>query len=115
MNKNKGGRPTKEESERLKNKTSVRFTDAEFSFVMAQSKRAGLPLATYINQSAMEQTVAERISPEMMAQLRQLFGIANNLNQAMHLANSYNLQGLGEHVRRKLDDILNLINKIRLS
>lgn len=37
MRKNKGGRPTKEESERLKNKTSVRFTDAEFSFVTAQA------------------------------------------------------------------------------
>ena len=115
MSKNKGGRPTKEESERLKNRAMVRFTNAELSFVKAQADRAGLPLATYLNQAAMEQTVAERISPEMMVQLRQLFGIANNLNQAMHLANSYNLQGLATQVRRKLDDVLNLIHKIRMS
>ena len=115
MSKNKGGRPSKEESERLKNRTMVRFTDAEVAYVGAQSQRAGLPMATYINHAAMEQTVAERISPELMRCLRQLFGIANNLNQAMHLANTYNLQGRADQVRRKLDDILEIINKIRLS
>ena len=115
MARNKGGRPSKEESERLKHRTMVRFTDAEMAFVEAQSQRAGLPLATFIHHAAMEQTVAERISPEMMRSLRQLFGIANNLNQAMHLANAYNLQGRADQVRRKLDDILEIINKIRLT
>jgi hypothetical protein len=50
-----------------------------------------------------------------MRYLKSLFGIANNLNQAVHLAHIYGNGGRAVDLSAKLDDILSLINHIRLS
>jgi hypothetical protein len=50
-----------------------------------------------------------------MRYLKSLFGIANNLNQAVHLAHIYGNGSRAVDLSAKLDDILSLINHIRLS
>ena len=115
MTKNKGGRPRKDDADKQSCRVTANFTPADYGFIERQSDRAGIPPREFVRLAAMGQPVKERISREQMRLLRTLFGMANNINQAMHLAHSYNLRNEPKQVRRKLDDILDLINQIRLS
>ena len=111
----KGGRPPKEQGELLNKNVTVRFTEREHGFITRQADRADYSLSEFCRRAAMQQPVKERITPEVMRQLKSLFGIANNLNQAMHLAHMYNLKCQADEIEMMIDEVLTLINKVRLS
>ena len=77
--KHKNGRPKKMvRKEIFKN---IRFSKAEYFIVKQNASKAGLKITTYIRQMALQGKIISRLSEEERQFVRQLIGMANNLNQ----------------------------------
>jgi len=87
--KHPGGRPKK--TVRKESATGVRFTKAEYFIVRQKAARAGSKITAYIRQMAVEGKVTEAISEEDRQAVRQLAGMANNLNQLARKAHEEGL------------------------
>ena len=74
-NRPRGGRPPKPETERLKRRLVVCLTETDYDALCRKARGA---LARSI--------VRARMTPEMLTLLRQLTGMANNLNQLARMA-----------------------------
>ena len=77
--KHKGGRPVK--AIKREAATGIRFTKSEYFLVKHKASKAGLRITQYIREMAVEGKVLPRLTPEERDQVRQLVGMANNLNQ----------------------------------
>ena len=73
-NRPRGGRPPKPETERLKRRLVVCLTETDYDTLCRKARVAGLVCAD------------ARMTPEMLTLLRQLTGMANNLNQLARMA-----------------------------
>ena len=99
MKKNpKGGRPPKSASEKLKERLTVKMAAADYYALRGKARAAGLTWAT----------------AEQMTLLRQLAGMANNLNQLARKANSAGyVQAAAECTAliEKIDTLIDQINE----
>ena len=78
--KKKGGRPRKPNGRSYL--TGIRFTPAEYGIVQNKAKEAGRKPTVYIREAALKGgNVKASLNGEQMALIRQLAGMANNLNQ----------------------------------
>ena len=97
MKKNpKGGRPPKSASEKLKERLTVKMAAADYYALRGKARAAGLTWA------------------EQMTLLRQLAGMANNLNQLARKANSAGyVQAAAECTAliEKIDTLIDQINE----
>jgi predicted DNA binding CopG/RHH family protein len=106
--KRKGGRPKK--AVKKDAVTAVRFTKIEYAVVKQKASKAGLCISVYIRQMAVNGKVTPRINEEQSHFVRQLAGMANNLNQ---LAKKAHQEGLlkamlyFEGYRNQLDELIN--------
>ncbi len=88
--KKKGGRPRKPNGRSCL--TGIRFTPAEYQIVQNKAKEAGRKPTVYIRETALRGgNVKASLNAEQMALIRQLAGMANNLNQ---LTRKYHQAGL---------------------
>ena len=60
----------------------------EFYSLKAKARLAGITRSEYIRRCITASIVRQRLSPELMTLLRQLSGMANNVNQIAHKANA---------------------------
>jgi len=103
----KAGRPAKPIKREVR--TCIRFTKPEHFIIKAKASTAGLKVAAYIRQVAIYAKVTTRLTEEERHFVRQLIGMANNLNQ---LAKSCHQEGAlramlyFENYRKHLDEIL---------
>ena len=99
MKKNpKGGRPPKSASEKLKERLTVKMAAADYYALRGKARAAGLTWAEYAR----------------MTLLRQLAGMANNLNQLARKANSAGyVQAAAECTAliEKIDTLIDQINE----
>jgi len=79
MKRKKAGRPAK--AIRKEVRACVRFTRSEYFIVKEKAAKAGVNASTYIRQSAIYATIKNRLTDEERQYVRQLVGMANNLNQ----------------------------------
>jgi len=79
MKRKKAGRPAK--TIRKEIRACVRFTRPEYFVVKEKAAKAGLNASAYIRQLAIFATVRNRVTDEERQFIRQLIGMANNLNQ----------------------------------
>lgn len=80
--KRSGGRPKKTI---LRNKfVGVRFTAEEYRAVKEKAAEARFLLSDFLRQAALKVTINSRLSDEEISFVRQLAGMANNLNQIAH-------------------------------
>lgn len=106
--KKSGGRPKK----LIKREagTGVRFTKSEYFIVKQKASKAGLKITPYIRTMAIEGQVLARLNSEEKQLLKQLTGMANNVNQ---MAKKAHQEGLlkafffFEKTRAELDNFLN--------
>lgn len=77
--KHTGGRPKK--LVKRETVTGVRFTKIEYYVVKQKASRAGLRISLYIRQMALQGKIISKLSEEERQFVRQLSGMANNLNQ----------------------------------
>jgi hypothetical protein len=75
----KNGRPKK--AVRKEIVRSIRFSKTEYFIVKQNASKSGLKITVYIRQMAMHGKISPRLNEEERQIVRQLIGMANNLNQ----------------------------------
>ena len=111
-NRNTSGRPTKEPAEKKDYKVTIKMASYEYGSLKAKAFEANINQSEYIRQCIQASMVKQRITPELMNHIRQLSGMANNLNQIAHKANAAGYTGVHKHclfLIGKLDDVINKI------
>lgn len=86
--RNKGGRPRKEETEKLKYRVAVKMTVLDYFRLLTQAHQTGVLPSEYMRECFRNGYVKERLSEEHAGYVRQLCGMANNLNQLARKANA---------------------------
>ena len=77
--KQKNGRPKKAVKKEIVR--SIRFSKTEYFIVKQHASKWGLKITVYIRQMALQGQIIARLSEEERQFVRQLIGMANNLNQ----------------------------------
>ena len=105
--KRKTGRPIKAVKKEVR--ASVRFTRAEYFIVREKASKAGVTTASYLRQLAIHAQVTARLSDEERHFVRQLIGMANNINQiakSCHQEGTLKAMIYFQAYRGLLDDLL---------
>lgn len=88
---NKGGRPKKKLSEKRSYSVLLKLNTKEYFTLKSKANEAGLNKSEYLRTLIYESQVKARITPEQMNEIRQLTGIANNINQIACRLNTYGI------------------------
>ena len=75
----KNGRPKKAVKKEIIR--SIRFSKTEYFIVKQHASKSGLKITVYIRKMALQGQIISRLSEEERQFVRQLIGMANNLNQ----------------------------------
>ena len=106
--KGKGGRPAK--AVRREKQFSIRFTAVEYYTVKEKARESGFSLTIFFRQIALNGHVKTRLTLDEKHMLKQLIGMASNINQ---LAKAAHQQGLVaallcfEQYRMQFDELIN--------
>src|ERR1700677_3401728 len=106
MKKKKGGRPTKKLKRELR--ITARFSKLEHYILQQKAGKAGINVSEFLRQAAITAKVTARLTEEERNIIRQLIGMANNLNQMAKVANR---EGMGS-IRLLLEGCLLQVNSI---
>ena len=109
--KHKGGRPKKQVKREIIK--GVRFTQVEYYVVKNKAAKSGMGITVYIRQMAINGNVTARLNEEERQFVRQLVGIANNLNQLTkkgHQEGFLKAVLMFEQYRQLLDELLEKLN-----
>ena len=94
--RNKGGRPKKGAADKLKYRLTVKMATSDYYTLKGKAR------------------VKERLTPEHTGYIRQLCGMANNLNQLAHKANAAGFATVRLECRVLVARIEELLNRILL-
>lgn len=111
-NKNKGGRPPKNESDLRNNHVKVGFTDLEFDTVQYKAQQVGKRNSNYIHDAALNARVRSHINEEQVELVRNVAKMGNNLNQIAKKANQSGFISVRSYCERTVDQISLLITRI---
>ena len=109
-NRNKNGRPKKEEVDRKKYKLTFKMETKEYFSFRAKVRFSGVTQSEYIRRCIAKSEVKQRLSPEHLGYIRQLSGMANNINQ---IARKVNAAGYAEAYRENRNMIERLDNIVK--
>ena len=110
--RNKGGRPKKEMAERLNYRIGVKLTAADYFRLLTTAHKAGTSPNEYMRECLRNGHVKERLSKEHTGHVRQLCGMANNLNQLARKANAGGYSEVGWDCKVAVARIHELLTKI---
>ncbi|MFI3293571.1 MAG: DUF6290 family protein [Rikenellaceae bacterium] len=111
--KNRGGRPTIEESQRRNHSLKIRINSQELMTFKKSAKMAGISVSEYIRQAVINSKVEPRITPEVLCLIRSLCGMDNNLNQLARKANAAGYTLVHQESLRLADRINSLLTELR--
>lgn len=80
------GRPKASNLRKLTKSVTVKFSKPDYERLLRRSRQANRTLAEYIRDSAFEAQVVAKHSTEEATTMRNLVGMANNLNQLTKLS-----------------------------
>lgn len=86
--RNKGGRPKKGATEKLTYRVAVKLAATDYFRLMTRAYEAGVSSSEYMRECFRNGHVKGRLSEEHAAHVRNLCGMANNLNQLARKANA---------------------------
>lgn len=92
MKKKKGGRPTKKLKRELR--ITARFSKLEHYILQQKAGKAGINVSEFLRQAAITVKVTARLTEEERNIIRQLIGMANNLNQMAKVANREGMRSI---------------------
>ncbi len=104
------GRPQVSTLKRLTKSVTVKFSKPDYEMLRRRSKNANRKLAEYIRESAFEARIVAKHSAEDSAIIRNLTGMANNLNQLTKLSHQtgfYRTKNVVMELLEKLKSIMN--------
>lgn len=111
-NRNSNGRPVKAPAEKKGYKITIKMAKDEYGSLKAKAFEANINQSEYIRQCIQASMVKQRITTELMNHIRQLSGMANNINQIAHKANAAGYPGVHKNclfLNGKLDDVISKI------
>ena len=92
MKKKKGGRPPKKLKKELR--ITARFSKLEHYILQQKAGKAGINVSEFLRQTAITAKVTARLTEEERNIIRQLIGMANNLNQMAKVANREGMRSI---------------------
>ena len=111
-NRNINGRPAKKPFEKKAYKITVKMATEEYYSLKAKAGLAGINRSEFIRKCIRSTVIKQRLSPELMGHIRQLSGMANNVNQIARTANATGYIEVHNHclfMSERLDRIIKLI------
>ncbi|MEP7231871.1 MAG: plasmid mobilization relaxosome protein MobC [Ginsengibacter sp.] len=105
--KHSGGRPTKSVKRDIIK--GIRFSEIEYYVVKQKASRAGKNIAAYIRHASLQQKIQRSLNDEERQFVRQLIGMANNLNQLTKKAHQEGLKEIKimfEQYKKIIDQLL---------
>lgn len=109
--KHAGGRPNKATKRTMIK--GIRFTAEEYLSIKAKASQAGKTITTYIRQASLQQQIQITLDSEERQFVRQLIGMANNLNQLVKKAHQQDLLELMLELNYYKNAIDNLLHKLQ--
>jgi hypothetical protein len=112
MKTKKGGRPRKGLAEKLRYRIAVKLCTEDYYRIKSVAKTAGISMTEFARKAIIGCKIVPRMTVELMSLIRQLAGMANNLNQ---LARKANRDGFGSVVNEctnlaaRVDNVITLI------
>lgn len=110
---NRTGRPAKPIGQKKIYRVNVKMDTKEFYTLKAKSQEAGLLVSECIRQSVFRSVIRQRFTPEFRGLVRQLCGMANNLNQVAHKANAQGYESVSQENLCLSGQIRRMVNHIR--
>ena len=111
-NQNKNGRPTKGAVEKKGYKVSLKMGIIEYHLLKTKARLSGMTLSEYVRQALETSEVRQRLSPEHLGYIRQISGMANNLNQIAKQANTAGYSKVHQDCRAMITQMDNLLKRI---
>ena len=106
-----GGRPKLASYQKRTKCFRVMFTENDYIYIQSKAEQAGLSVNEFCHQAAMDCQVCQRISPEMVSAIRDLSGIANNVNQIAHQMHIYGLEAVKQQCFSIISESAELLPK----
>ena len=110
--RHKGGRPTLPKARRRSKSVTVRFSKIDYETLRVRCRKANRRLSEYIRESALQSEVVMPHTTENASLYRELAGMANNLNQLAHQANTYGYEQDAQLYHENAVEVSNLIKRI---
>ena len=111
-NQNKNGRPKKEEANKKKYKLTVKMETQEYFSFKAKVRSAGINQSEYIRRSIAKSDVKQRLTFEHLGYIRQIAGMANNINQIARKAHTAGYTEVHPEMMQSIAGLDNLIKRI---
>ena len=109
------GRPKASGIRKLSKSVTVKFSRIDYERLLHRSRQANRTLAEFIREAAFEASIVARHSTEEAAVIRNLVGMANNLNQLARLSHQtgfYRTRNAVMELLEKLKVIMNEYKKV---
>lgn len=97
--KKKGGRPPKKLSEKRRYSVLLKLNTMEYFTLKSKASEAGINKNEFLRMLISESTIKPRVTPEQMRDIRQLAGIANNINQIAHRLHTFGISTVPTELR----------------
>ena len=91
----------------------VMFTENDYIYIQSKAEQAGLSVNEFCHQAAMDCQVCQRISPEIVSAIRDLSGIANNVNQIAHQMQIYGLKTVKQQCLSIILKVSRIITQVK--
>ena len=111
-NRNKNGRPVKGLSEKKGYKVTVKMATEDFYTLKAKASFAGINRSEFIRLCIRTASIKQRLTPELMGHIRQLCGMANNVNQIARKANTVGYCEVHNHCVVMIESLDKVIKRI---
>lgn len=108
----KNGRPKLAEGTQRDKVLAVKMNAFEMEYVNINACNANLKPSIYAREVLQGNLVKARMSETLVDELKQVYGMANNLNQIAHQANIGRLYFIEYECKKLLEEIMKFIKKI---
>ncbi len=111
-NRNTGGRPPKAPAEKKGYKITIKMDTEEYYTLKAKARDAGINRSEFVRLCIRSSVVKQHLTSEQMGYIRQLSGMANNVNQVAHRANAAGYSDVHRQclaMNERLDNVIKMI------
>ena len=106
-----GGRPKLAEYQKRTKSCQVMFNESDYIYIKDKANKCGLTISEYCHQAAINGSVKECINSEHAALIRDIAGVANNVNQIAHKMHAFGFEETYHSCQEIINVLLNLINE----
>lgn len=116
MTRNAGGRPPLKIEEKLNYHVSVIMNTEQYYTLKSKAQSAGMSMPEFVRVLIFKANIIPRLSKDEAWLIRQLCGMANNVNQLAHKANAEGYFMVAREWEQKtvlIDELINRIKNVR--